>query len=403
MNISVFFKKIMFSILVFIVIPTYAQDNQVWNLKELVKPPSFKVTDKAKQDGITGLLYESIPVNNKKVEVFAYYGTPKGDVPEGGWPAVVCVHGGGGTAFYEWVKKWNDNGYAAISMDLEGHYPIREVLGDKKSARLPVENGGISRKGTFEDFEKPLQEQWYYQAVAQVILANSLIRSFSEVNKDMVGITGISWGGILTSTVMGLDHRLKFAIPVYGCGFLPGSDGYQGKRIKPGKQTDVINTFYDGSAYFSNVEIPTFWVNGTNDPHFPMPCTQQSLEAVQGEVTVQYKLEMPHGHKAGWNPKEIYAFANSVLEKSKPLIKIIKPEIKDNHIYVSFQSEKEIKEVNLIYTNDTGEWSKRKWNKAPAKISNSKIESQIPEGAVCAFFSTVDEDGFMISSSYIQL
>ena len=35
-----------------------------------------------------------------------------------------------------------------------------------------------------------------------------------------VGMTGISWGGYLTSLVCGLDSRLKFAIPVYGCGHL---------------------------------------------------------------------------------------------------------------------------------------------------------------------------------------
>ena len=29
-------------------------------------------------------------------------------------PGMVLVHGGGGTAFASWVKRWNDRGYAAM-------------------------------------------------------------------------------------------------------------------------------------------------------------------------------------------------------------------------------------------------------------------------------------------------
>ncbi|MCL5129584.1 S9 family peptidase [Algibacter sp. L4_22] len=400
-------KKIVYNCFIILisicaVSPVYSQDKGPWNLEQLFKVPSFEKTEKASQDGVSGILYESLPVNNNRVQVFAYYSTPKGKVPEGGWPAVVCIHGGGGTAFYEWVKKWNKNGYAAISMDLEGHYPIREVEADKKSPRISTENPGPIRVGTFEDFDKPIKQQWYYNAVAQVILAHSLIRSFPEVNADKVGITGISWGGILTSTVMGIDDRFKFAIPVYGCGFLPGSDGKQGKRIKPGKHTEVVNTYYDGSAYFSNVKIPVFWVNGINDPHFPLPSTKQSLQAVKGDVTIKYQLGMVHGHKPGWEPKEIYAFANSILKNGIPLIKIEKPKSKGNKASVSFRSEKEVKKVEFIYTKDSGEWSKRKWKKSQANISGSKINAQIPEGAICAFFAAIDEDNLMVSSDYMQ-
>lgn len=76
-----------------------------WNLQKLFETPTFRKSDKASKSGMTGLLYNSIPYKGKRVQVFAYYSTPKGDIPKGGWPAVVCVHGGGGTAFDTWVKK----------------------------------------------------------------------------------------------------------------------------------------------------------------------------------------------------------------------------------------------------------------------------------------------------------
>lgn len=395
-------NSFLFLIAIFFVAPIYSQVKSPWDLKQLFEVPKFEEIQKTTPEAMTRILYESIPVNDTKVEVFAYYSAPKGEIPAGGWPAVVCVHGGGGTAYYEWVKKWNENGYAAISMDLEGHYPTTEVLGDKKSPRDSTRNPGPSRVGTFEDFEKPIEQQWYYNAVAEVILAHSLIRSFPEVNPEKVGITGISWGGILTSTVMGLDPRFKFAIPVYGCGFLPGSDGYQGERILPGKQTEVVNTNYDGSAYFSNVKIPTFWVNGTNDKHFPMICTQKSTQVIKGDVTMRFGLGMTHGHRPGWEPKEIYAFANSVLKKGTPLIKIKKPKSKRKEAYVSYSSSKRIKSVEFIYTKDSGKWNKRLWEKSEAIISGSKIKAQIPEGALYGFFTVTDEDDLMVSSDYIE-
>jgi hypothetical protein len=135
-------------------------------------------------------------------------------------------------------------------MDLEGHYPIKEV-GDGAGPRRSTENPGPSRVGVFGDFEKPIEQQWYYHAVAQVVLAHSLIRSFPEVNVDKIGITGISWGGTLTSTVMGVDNRFKFVIPVHGqLRICPGGAKrlFSGVRPLPGhlenKEVDVILPWY---------------------------------------------------------------------------------------------------------------------------------------------------------------
>lgn len=60
-----------------------------------------------------------------QTQVFAYYATPgsiSGDKSKDhDLPAIVLVHGGGGSAFKEWVTIWAKRGYAAISMDLSGN------------------------------------------------------------------------------------------------------------------------------------------------------------------------------------------------------------------------------------------------------------------------------------------
>ncbi len=389
-------------LLLLLVSNSHAQKVGPWDTDILFQVPKWEKTDTAAQPGMTGILYESIPVNGNRVQVFAYYSAPEGPVPEGGWPAVVCVHGGGGTAFDLWVQKWNDHGFAAISMDLEGHIPMRRP-GENKGTRISSPYPGISRVGVFGDFEKPVEEQWYYHAVAQVILAHSLIRSFPEVNPEQTGITGISWGGTLTSTNMGVDKRYKFAIPVYGCGFLPDSDGHQGDAIESGKQTRVVNKFFDASAYFSNVNIPTLWVNGTNDKHFSMPATQESSRSVKGPATLRFKLRMKHGHYPGWEPEEIYAFARSVVLEGDPLIQLGKPKINGSEASVSYSSSKKVSNAELLYTMDTGIWNQRLWEVAPASVSGSSITASVPEGASSIFFTATDERELMVSSEYLEI
>ena len=369
-----------------------------WNLEELYKAPKWEKSENAPKDGMKGILYSSIPYTGKDVQVFAYYNAPKGAAPKGGWPAVVCVHGGGGTAFNAWVKAWNDNGFAAISMDLEGHFPI----GSHKKGRTPTPKPGPSRVGVFHDYDKPIEQQWYYHAVAQIILAHSLIRSFPEVNKEKTGITGVSWGGNLTSTVMGVDTRFKFAIPGYGCGFLPGSDGNQGRTIKKGKHWDTVAKYYDGSAYFANVKYPTLWVNGTNDFHFPMPSTQKSSQAVKGKTTLRYQVRMGHGHGAVWKTKECYAFAKSVVNGGPALLSFDKPELQDKSLKVKVSGE--VSEAVLAYTTDGQKiWPDKVWKEAKANIKDNYISAPIPDGAIAVFINAKDQDGNMISSEFVDI
>jgi len=185
-----------------------------WDLEELSKPPEFEW---AEGKEVRSLYYKSEPYKGITTRVFSYYATPgtvSGDpTRDKQLPAVVLVHGGGGTAFPNWVRLWAKRGYAAIAMDLAG-------CGPKKDVRLPDGGPGQGHDMKFETIDQSPTEQWTYHAVANVMRAHSLILSFPEVDDERTAITGISWGGYLTCIVAGLDSRFKAAVPVYGCGFL---------------------------------------------------------------------------------------------------------------------------------------------------------------------------------------
>ncbi|MBM4023154.1 MAG: hypothetical protein FJ284_13130, partial [Planctomycetes bacterium] len=134
-----------------------------WNLPALVATPRMEETDRCPARGMKALFYEGADSKGRPTKVFAYYAAPDGQPPAGGWPAVVCAHGGGGTAYPDWVSAWNARGYAAIAMDLEGHLPNRHEFG--LEGPWPGGDGhhdaGPARCDWFGDRDLPDDAQWF--------------------------------------------------------------------------------------------------------------------------------------------------------------------------------------------------------------------------------------------------
>ena len=134
---------------------------------------------------VQAIFYEGLAWKGKPTRVFAYYGLPEIAAREK-VPAMVLVHGGGGSAFIPWVKLWVERGYAAISMDTCG---CISSGGYRNHPRH--EQGGPPGWGGFDQIDQPVEDQWTYHAVADVTLGHSLIRSFMQVDAERTGVTGI--------------------------------------------------------------------------------------------------------------------------------------------------------------------------------------------------------------------
>src|SRR5258706_7831320 len=99
--------------------------------QSLLGPPAYEAAKEFKTESaaIRAIFFDTKPYQGKLTKTFAYLGVPAHEAGQK-LPAMVLIHGGGGTAFYRWGKVLNDRGYAAIAMDLCGCLPVRE--GDKK-------------------------------------------------------------------------------------------------------------------------------------------------------------------------------------------------------------------------------------------------------------------------------
>ncbi|WDE99425.1 acetylxylan esterase [Lentisphaera profundi] len=368
-----------------------------WNKGDLFATPKYYPSDQSTAPGVKSILYEGLNYHGKTTRFYAYYGVPMGHTPAKGWPGVVLVHGGGGTASANWVKEWNEHGYAAISMDLEGRIP--NLKGSKK--RSSHSWSGPHRASNFEETPinqgQSVDQHWFYHAIGGVVRADSLLRSFPEVDKERIGIEGYSWGGVLTSVSVGVDSRFKFGITHTGCGFLHEGDSYLGqsfKRRSPEKLKQSL-ALYEASTYLPNVTFPMLRTSSPTDMHFPLACEQKSALATNGPTYLWIKVGWGHASRP---KKEPFIFADSVVKGGHPLPTRGELVQKGQAWSVTFTSPFPLKLAELCYTTDDGLSKDRKWHTVPAQLQSGKASAELPAGTTVFFFNVTDSDGRMSSS-----
>ena len=373
-----------------------------FDLEALSKPPAVFPADDISAEGVKAFYYEGAKYQGKPTRVFAYYGVPAGGNDGKKHPAMVLIHGGGGSAFDRWVKLWNSRGYAAIAMDVCGCVPV----GTYSKWQRHEHGGPPGWDASFGQLDTPVEEQWTFHAVSAVALAHSLIRSYPEVDADRIGVTGISWGGYLTSVVAGVDSRFKLAVPVYGCGFLGESSAWLPAFEKLGKEkADLWVRQWDPSSYLGEARMPILWVNGTNDFAYPMDSWLKSYRLPKGDRTLCLRIRMPHGHgAAGENPEEIHVFANQILRQGKPLAAITDQGQSAEQAWATFQSEVSITKVEFAFTRDIGKWQDRKWEALPAEIDSKgdRVTAKIPADAKVFFLNLFDERNCVVSTQHVE-
>jgi len=397
------------------IIPLQAEKVGPWDLDALkANVPAMKWL---RQDQpIQSLTYAGEKYQGHDTEVFAFYASPitLGEAKAGAkFPGVVLIHGGGGTAFAEWVQLWAKRGYAAIAMDLNGSRPPEVEFDTKGTAignghrgtRTRLTNGGPPH-GAPEKFDSiggDTSDDWPFHAAASVIRAHTLLCSFAEVDAERTAVTGISWGGYTTCLVASLDDRFKAAVPVYGCGFLHEGESVQKPSIdKLGDRKAAWVKEYDPGSLLPRCRVPILFVNGTNDIHYVLDSYMKSYAVVPGEKHIRIQVNMPHGHPPGWAPQEIGLFIDSKCRAGKALPVLSKPVIEGDQVMVSVQSQTTLKKAELHFTTDAGPRSKRTWKSLPASTAGFGITAPKPPAEANTWFIAVtDERGAMVSTEVV--
>jgi len=383
------------------------------------------LTSNPLQGYVRELYFDGARYQGKPTRVFARYARPDGKGP---FPAMLLIHGGGGTAFADWAEHWARRGYAALVFDLNGRgadgAPMKDggpnledntIFGapaDTPEGTEAKEFGFISlsplRPGMPTDTSPDAKRKrdprdiWGYQAISAILRGHALLESFPEIDKERIGATGISWGGYLSCIVAGVDPKLKVVVPVFGCGFFHEHGAWEGllnqKMSKQNMQKWVA--LYDPSSHTKHAKCAMMFTNGTNDSHFPMNTLKKSALQCQGPVTMCLIIRIVHQHR--WDIREVEPYIDSIIDYGTPFLQVGRIKRANQAVSATYSGPVEARRASLVFTCDGGPWRPRSWDTAPATLdpATHTISAELPnDKKVTAYYlSLTDERGFTIST-----
>ena len=382
-----------------------------WDVQAFSKVPKMTPLPSLDHGNIKAATLSGVDWRGDKTRFFVYYGLPEGADQAHPAPAMVLIHGGGGSAIWDWVRQWNERGYAAIAMANNGQLPVKVEQNpfEGLSERWALLRGGIPLEcGDFEHGLRPYDEQWPYVAVANIMLSHSFLRSLPGVDASRIGVTGNSWGGYLTLMSAAVDKRYRFAAPVYGCGFFDEFDILSGNS---GPAWQRWLTLWDPCLYIPQIQVPVSWACGTNDFYFSFGALQKSfrLAAIPPYKAVRSPMVHTDGGYEGGMPEETFALADHFLRGGADIPQCGMPVLdsKKRSVSVTYDPKgRSIKSAEMLYLTDTKEpWQEREWKRItlPLPRKGSTIQAKIPQDARILFFNITTQEDLVASSFALTL
>lgn len=358
-------------------------------LGSLTAAPAWEEVPGSAKRGLRAIYYDSVPWEGRPTKVFAWLGLP--EKAAGPVPGIVLVHGGGGTAYRDWVREWNARGFAAISIAVEGQTDGKiPDPGEENGHWQRHGAGGPRRDGIYGDSDRPLGDQWMYHATAATVLARSLLGSLPGVAPDKIGLMGVSWGGVISATVAGLDPRFAFVIPVYGCGSLAEGGGRYEQALAG---NGLYRTAWDPFLHLDRAAMPMLWMSWPEDQHFSLVSLVKSSRRAAGPQMLSFVPAMGHGHGPARKRADSHAFAESVVRTGRPWLRTVESSAAGSSRRIALESDRPLDRAVLVHTSDRGFTGDRQWKESAATLSGEgtayTVSGEIPPGATAWFFNVM--------------
>lgn len=256
------------------------------------------------------------------------------------------------------------------------------------------------------DCLKPIEDQWMYHAVADVILAHNILRADPRIDAQKIGICGISWGGVITSIAIGYDSRFSFAVPIYSSGYLKDGHTYLNQFFK---NPDTEHWYAE--KRFSTLKMPVMWLCWNNDNNFSINSNTMSYLDTKDNnpnTCLSIKHQMGHSHRAGYTPEESYWFADTIINGGK----VPKVTATKNGRNLILSACDNLKSVRLFYLTQKLSYSeKEKYGFTSTfmdgewqilDIDKTATEITLPENAICYYIEFTLQNGIVLSSPYFE-
>ncbi len=223
--------------------------------------------------------------NDNKFDVEAFLVKPAGLKPSGKYPLIVELHGGphgqNGPAFQFKDQVYAAHGFAVLHVNYRGSTGYGQKFAD----------------AVFGDQDGNEGQDVLYGVSAAV-------RRYLWIDRDRMGIEGVSYGGQLSDWLITQTNEFKAAIPIAGIAnlisynYMTYYNQYEemefGQFLTQGRLMDEA---WERSAlkHVANVHTPTMLVHGENDPDVPIAEAEQYFIALKDvgveTIMVRYPRE----------------------------------------------------------------------------------------------------------------
>ena len=228
------------------------------------------------------------------VEIESRVWLPPDFDPSETYPMVLDIHGGPHGVFAD-----------AFS-------PTQQVLATAGYVVLAVNPRGSSTYGL--DFVKAVLGDWGGEDYLDIMAAVDNVTSRPYIDPDRLGVTGYSYGGYMSSWIVGHDHRFKAAVvgapcidlySMYGTSDIGVWFGELNWHARPWESPDKALE-RSPITYAPNVETPVLLMHGEDDYRCPIGQSEEyfvALKRLGKEVEFVRFPASSHGFMRGGHPR----------------------------------------------------------------------------------------------------
>lgn len=330
-------------------------------------------------------------VNGNVRKTFAFYGVPTKN--NGNCPAVVLVHGAGGNAFWKWVDSWTERGYAAIAIDIN----CTEFSGGDLSERKQNPSAGELNIGAFAHVGKDPYDSWIYYSVAEVIAANSFLRSLACVDSGKIGLVGISWGGVVSLIALSVDSRFAVGGIIYSAGFITEDllgretgmfENYQSKTF--------YDDYFDPRNYVKEITAPVVFHAGMSDGAFSPISRKRTADLIASRKEYAILKDLLHDNESNFGNRIMFESFDRILHGSPASVSLKAVTVCNGKLCGTVQGDPT--DLRLIWSADDDDIHSVSWKETEIDVLDGRFEVTLDPTTKYAVVTAFYGDGLYTSS-----
>ena len=240
------------------------------------------------------VMVEKVTFDRNDLEIQARLLFPDGFDASKQYPLILEIHGG-------------PNGRFSDSYDV-----TQQILSGRGYLVLAVNPRGSSSYGP--DFLKAVLRDWGGEDFLDLMAAVDLVCERPYVDTDRLGVHGYSYGGFMSSWIIGHDHRFKAAVIGAPCINLHSMYGTSdigvsfGENQWGGSSIENVAALLERSplTYAAEVKTPALLLHGEQDYRCPIEQSEQffvALKRQNKDVEFVRFPESAHGFQQAAHPK----------------------------------------------------------------------------------------------------